>query len=368
MVNPDGNELDQRRNSRRVDLNRNHLILTEPETRLLHQLFVEYNPQVTLDVHEYGGTTWLRKGYIKDFGEQLDCISNPALPAELKEYALNTILNPVIQMTRVRNVTANRYLITSDAFIRPARHSTTDIDDGRNSFGINLTLSFILEGLNGFSREDRIWERSKQQLTIIESFLKISDQNSQSIAELIQEFRSEYTRNPPDSVVIQADYSQRSSRQLQISLRRTVDFKDTLLTLTDYRPNPECLLTIKRPVAYLIEKANGQIIELLEQHQITYEITKYDKNFLIERFEIQGRDTLHYEGRETIIPKGAFIQMKKTIKAGAIRVPTDNRQAIRIVQMCEPMSFYGLSHYNEYQFFNQGKIFPIYRVVSLKKQ
>ncbi len=144
MVNPDGNELDQRRNSRQIDLNRNHLILTEPETRLLHQLFAKYKPQVTLDVYEYGGTTWLRKGYIKDFGEQLDCISNPALPAELKEYALNTILNPVIEMTRVRNVTANRYLITSEDFNRPARHSTTDIDDGRKMILILLSASLVI--------------------------------------------------------------------------------------------------------------------------------------------------------------------------------------------------------------------------------
>ncbi|MDZ7762884.1 MAG: hypothetical protein U5K00_00445 [Melioribacteraceae bacterium] len=35
------------------DLNRNHLILTEPETIGLHKLFNEYHFEVTMDVHEY---------------------------------------------------------------------------------------------------------------------------------------------------------------------------------------------------------------------------------------------------------------------------------------------------------------------------
>ncbi len=367
MVNPDGNEVHQRRNGRRVDLNRNHLLLSEPETRLLHQLFATYQPLVTLDVHEYGGTTWLEHGYIKDLGEQFDCLSNPALPAELKEYALNVILNPVIEMTRTRKVKANRYLITSENFTMPARHSTTDIDDGRNSFGINFTLSFILEGLNGLSREDRIWERAKQQLTVIESFLTICDQNSQSISEHVRYLRTEYNQKAPDSVVIHADYTSKSSRNLEISLRRTIDFQDTVQVLTDYRPEPEVLLKVKRPDAYLIEGATGQMLEMLQQHQITFEILKIKKQFLVESFEIQGRDTLHYENRDTIIPNGSFTRLKKAFPAGTILVPTDNIQAIRIVQMLEPMSFYGLSHYDEYQFLNQGKIFPVHRVISLKK-
>ncbi len=367
MANPDGNEVHQRRNGRRVDLNRNHLLLSEPETRLLHQLFATYQPLVTLDVHEYGGTTWLEHGYIKDLGEQFDCLSNPALPAELKEFALNVILNPVLEMVRTRKVKANRYLITSENFTTPARHSTTDIDDGRNSFGINFTLSFILEGLNGLSREDRIWERAKQQLTVIESFLKICDQNSQSISEHIRYLRTQYSQKAPDSVVIHADYTSKSSRNLEILLRRTLDFQDTVQVLTDYRPEPEVLLKVKRPDAYLIEGATGQMLEMLQQHQITFEILKIKKQFLVESFEIQGRDTLHYENRDTIIPNGSFTRLKKAFPAGTILVPTDDIQAIRIVQMLEPTSFYGLSHYDEYQFLNQGKIFPVHQVISLKK-
>ena len=148
LVNPDGNETYRRRNGKRYDLNRNHVILTEPETQTLHKIFHQYNPDVTLDVHEYGFKTWLKEGYIKDFGEQLDCISNPAIPEKQKKFALNELLFPAIQQTREQGVRANRYLITKGDLTYFVRHSTTDINDGRNSFGIQYTLSFILEGFN----------------------------------------------------------------------------------------------------------------------------------------------------------------------------------------------------------------------------
>ena len=78
QVNPDGGEKNQRRNANEMDLNRNHMILSEPETRALHQLFIEWMPEVTLDVHEYGAIseTWMSHGFIKNADVQVGKISN----------------------------------------------------------------------------------------------------------------------------------------------------------------------------------------------------------------------------------------------------------------------------------------------------
>jgi murein tripeptide amidase MpaA len=53
QMNPDGSEQNQRRNGNNADLNRNHLILTEPETMALHRFFDNYLFEVTMDIHEY---------------------------------------------------------------------------------------------------------------------------------------------------------------------------------------------------------------------------------------------------------------------------------------------------------------------------
>jgi len=54
QMNPDGAELRQRRTADSIDLNRNHLILTSPEPKGLHDLFARWQPQVTMDIHEFG--------------------------------------------------------------------------------------------------------------------------------------------------------------------------------------------------------------------------------------------------------------------------------------------------------------------------
>ena len=73
QVNPDGSDEGTRRNTNDMDLNRNHVVLSEPESNAVHQLFLDWMPEVTLDVHEYNAIlkTWTEAGYIKDADEML---------------------------------------------------------------------------------------------------------------------------------------------------------------------------------------------------------------------------------------------------------------------------------------------------------
>ncbi|RJK94867.1 M14 family metallopeptidase [Vallicoccus soli] len=54
--NPDGRAADTRQNSAGVDLNRDHLVLTQPETQGLARVLRDLRPDVLHDAHEYGGT------------------------------------------------------------------------------------------------------------------------------------------------------------------------------------------------------------------------------------------------------------------------------------------------------------------------
>ncbi len=366
MVNPDGNEVHQRLNGNNQDLNRNHVLLTEPEAQLLHRIFEQYQPEVTLDVHEYGFSSWLNQGYIKNFGEQLDCISNPAIAGQLKDFALREILQPTIEATRQRKVRANRYLITGDNFNHRTRHSTTDIDDGRNSFGIRNTLSFILEGFNPLAKEEQIWQRAKHQLTLIESFLMICQQKSGQIKQLVGSVRNTATTEFPDSVAIHADYTAKFSQPLSVILKRTADFRDTTIVLPDYRSTPEALLKVKRPDGYLLEKPDEQIVALLKNHQFNFYFLPSEKKLTVDQFAITGKDTLHFESRDTIIPAGYFQTSEKIFRRGSLVIPTDNDRAAQLVQIFEPKSFYGISHYDEFSYLVNQKFYPVYRIYFSK--
>ena len=55
MVNPDGSEAFQRGNADGVDINRDHIDLETPEAEAVHRVINDWDIDVALDHHEYGG-------------------------------------------------------------------------------------------------------------------------------------------------------------------------------------------------------------------------------------------------------------------------------------------------------------------------
>ena len=53
MMNPDGAEAGTRRNGAGADLNRDHLVLEQPETQALHRVVRRVRPHLSVDCHEF---------------------------------------------------------------------------------------------------------------------------------------------------------------------------------------------------------------------------------------------------------------------------------------------------------------------------
>jgi hypothetical protein len=94
QLNPDGSEKGTRRNADNMDLNRNHVMLSEPESNAIHQLFLEWMPEVTLDVHEYNAVLdrWAEAGYFKDAEEMLGGVTNLNIDSQIIDFTRNTFI------------------------------------------------------------------------------------------------------------------------------------------------------------------------------------------------------------------------------------------------------------------------------------
>ena len=88
------------------------------------------------------------------------------------------------------------------------RHSTFDINDGRQSLGIQNTFSFIQEGLNGKDVfVDNIKHRAEGQMTGIRGLLEFAYNHKDEIKSLVKTEREKLINNKvSDKVEIQLDH------------------------------------------------------------------------------------------------------------------------------------------------------------------
>ncbi|NWF89580.1 MAG: DUF2817 domain-containing protein, partial [Ignavibacteriaceae bacterium] len=206
QMNPDGSEKNQRRNGNNMDLNRNHLILTEPETIGLHKLFNKYLFEVSMDVHEYApyGDEYKKYGYRHNNDEELGVNTNINVDEKIRTMQKKVYLPYIKNYFEERNFSFFEYSPGGPPEIDYIRHSTFDINDGRQNLGIQNTFSFIQEGLNGKDVYlDNIKHRAEGQMTGMLGLLEFAYNNKDEIKSLVGEGRKNLIANKvPDKVAI----------------------------------------------------------------------------------------------------------------------------------------------------------------------
>jgi hypothetical protein len=186
-MNPDGSEKNQRRNGNSMDLNRNHLILTEPETIGLHMLFNKYLFEVTMDVHEYApyGDTYKQFGYRHNNDEELGVNTNINIAEEIRTMQKKVYLPYIEKYLEDKSFSYFEYSPGGPPEIDYIRHSTFD-NDGRQSLGIQNTFPLYrrIERKDVFI--DNIKHRAEGQTTGMLGLLEFAYNNKDEIKSLVK--------------------------------------------------------------------------------------------------------------------------------------------------------------------------------------
>jgi len=369
QVNPDGSEQNKRRNGHNADLNRNHLILEEPEAIALHTFFDKYFFDVNMDVHEYApyfSEVWKKYGYRCNSDELIGVNTNPNIPAEIRDFS-NKVFVPFYH----NYLTKKQY---SSSIYAPGgppeqdyiRHSTFDINDGRQSFGIQNSFSLIQEGLNGFDTfKDSIEHRAKGQETGMLALLEFAARNHTQIKEMVVSQRLNLIKGQPETVAIQMEHV-KNGKQHPLPVYSYSTGKDSIIMVKDYRPVVKPVTSVSKPEGYLIPKSSKLLLDWARRHNFSTSPYKPSSKLKIEQYEVAAIDSMDFEGDIIVNPRVKSVTINSGIKASDyIYIPTAQLKGNMIVIALEPKSELGLVTYTGYsQLLKANEKFPVLRVVK----
>ncbi|MBK7632199.1 MAG: hypothetical protein IPJ23_16135 [Ignavibacteriales bacterium] len=369
QMNPDGSEKNERRNGNRMDLNRNHLILTEPETIGLHNLFNKYLFEVSMDVHEYApyGGSWEKYGYRRNFDETVGALTNLNISDEIRKLSYETYLPFIFKYFSKKGFSVFHYLPGGPPEIDYIRYSTFDINDGRQSLGIQNTFSFIQEGLNGTDNfVDNIKQRAEGQMTGMRGLLEFAYKHKDEIKMLVTAEREKLVTNKvSNKVAIQLDHFADGSK-LELPLLSYYSNTDTVITVSDYRPIVKSIYDVERPKGYLVPKNLKEIIDWADRHALTYYEYKKSNTDKIEQYFISGIDSIDFERDIIINPITEVKEIENNFKCDDyVFIPVNQLRNNMIVIALEPKSELGLVTYKQFEhLLKKSEKFPILRVVN----
>ena len=368
QVNPDGSELNSRRNGNGMDLNRNHLIMTEPEVVALHKIFDKYQFEVTMDVHEYYpyGETWKNFGYRTNSDILVGFNTHPSIPESIRQYQQKKIKPYYSAFLTSRGVSNAMYSPGGPPERDYIRYSTFDINDGRQSYGIQNTFSFIQEGMNGVDAlVDNLEHRSRSQFFGMLALLRFVYENHSEMKALVAKERR-IENIAVSELPLQMEHFPDGTR-LELPVYSYASNRDSVIVVNDFRPVVKPTMTISRPCGYLFPKSHQDLIDWAFRHGLKVKPLKKDKNIMFEQLIINKIGSIDFERDTIAIPQVSVqkIEPKSINLEEYIFIPTSQLKGNMLITAIEPQSELGLATYSQFAYLMKAQsIYPVIRVRS----
>ena len=276
-ANPDGRELDSSRNGNDININRDYVLLSQPESCALDAAVLRYAPEVVLDAHESASLkrhTLGREGYLTDFEAQFDVANSPAIPPALLRYAETEFLPALIRGVEARGLRTQRYIREITSTQQPITHGGLTVRKFRNKAGLRGALTVLLETpmepkADSYPTFRNIGARADKQWSCIQTFLAVIKQQQQAISGALA--RSARLA-PRTQIPLNGSYFQPAgSPQVVINLRRRDTYLLAPIAFEDHRTvRAHDFLVL--PDAYVITAHTSLFASLLARHQIPFEV------------------------------------------------------------------------------------------------
>jgi hypothetical protein len=361
QMNPDGAELGQRRTADSIDLNRNHALLTTPNTKALHDLFYRWMPHVTMDIHQYGAysTSWSDSGFIKRGDVQLGMLTNVNTPAAVRELQHDRIFPFIAERMKSKGYSFHEYIVGSPS--DRIRHSTTEINDGRQGFGILGTVSFIQEGVRWMTPEEQLERCVRSHLASIEALLQYCKGHGTEIREVVETERSHLPARAGSQVAVRMEH-RTGDAVLDIPVRVVKTGLDTLWRVHPYHSEVHMLTDVTMPSGYIVPQEDSAVIALLSRHHIVVDTIRSARTLqaFSALIDSVGWQVLEEDSLPRVFAR--WTEIDHTLQPGDFFVRTAQLQSLLITILLEPESMWGLPKYGEFAFLLRRQTYPVLRI------
>ena len=366
MVNPDGAMADKRRNGNDQDLNRDHILLSQPETQTIHRIFRRIMPHVAVDCHEFGRDSqdYLDRGWLEWPHIMMDCANHPFFDARMLEMGKEWVERVSYYMNQSGHH-YTRYTVGGVPPLQEQRYSTTELNDGRNSLGAFGGLSFIIESgrlRNADPANKDLGKRVDAYLALLKTFLTW-DANRLETAKAIKESRAAAPMGFLPTNCFWGSHGYRLTPVRVISLQT----RDTEIVMTpNFMHDLVVKYSVPTPAAYYIPaEFAASFTGLFDRHGIKFERLTESRHVKVEPCQLLRVETefdpvyQRYDGRQIT----QYLQKEiRTFAKGSLSILVENLNGRRAALLLEPGMMYGLYQYDEFRkLIQEDGVMPVYR-------
>ncbi|KAH7305950.1 hypothetical protein B0I35DRAFT_413738 [Stachybotrys elegans] len=319
--NVDGVAYFQRQLAASLDPNRDHIKLMREQTRNIKRVLSEWNPHISIDMHEFTAPTIYGGNYVHGADALISGGINPNIHQDIRDLLLETFVPAMGRKLESYGIRWEPYVTGRSNRTEGSRitftEAVTEARTGRNAVGLTQTLSFLLE-MRGIRLADQHFQRRvSTALLKIVAILELARDETDNVKSTIENARDEFI-NSDDEIVVTDSFVLENRTFTMIDTRNgsvvqaPIDF---------YRTTPSVAnLTRPRPEAYLIPRTYADIAERLEILGLDVQRLEYEYVGTVDAMTVATSTlgTSIYEGhvintvttnstsRDIVLPAGSF--------------------------------------------------------------
>lgn len=351
MANIDGYQKLYRFNKKDLDLNRDQTAFVAHESPYLKKAFLEFNPDVAVDFHEYNPyrsdyVTMGKHGITTAYDALFLNTGNLNIDPSIRLLNDSMFVPSAAQALHDKNRKTNTYFSPqSHQGVQFFNYGSNSERSSSTNFGLSNCVSILCE-IRGVNLLRQSFKRRVNTTAIIAtSYIRTAVKNKAKLWEVIQVANdNEMKRSQPISIRSKREYESIGMTFIDIEDQNYVEIPITILNAFKQKPT----LSRERPVAYVLMPSETHAVENLEILGVKVEKTSAEMTLSVQEYlvNVKSVSPVVFQKMHTTIIKTELKDKEITFPKGSFIVYMSQENANYIAVTMEPESPNSFCHFN----------------------